>query len=265
MIHWRLCLVMSLLLWWPLVGQAEPLRVAAASNVQFALEEIAARFEAEEGISVRMTFGSSGNFRRQIAQGAPFELFISADEAYVEALHDQGLTLDDGVRYARGRLAWIQRSGKTLPDESTPLSAIEAAVTAYQRDEARERIALANPEHAPYGVAARQVLEHAGLWQEMQPLKVIGENVAQAAQFALSDDSRGGLVAYSLAVSPNLDERSEFVPISRDWHEPLYQRMVLLDGAGEAARAFYAYLQGDEASAIFDDHGFDPPDSLEDD
>ncbi|WP_148252941.1 molybdate ABC transporter substrate-binding protein [Aidingimonas lacisalsi] len=265
MIHWRCWLVTLVLMGWPLMVQADPLRVAAASNVQFALEEIAERFEAEEGASVRLTFGSSGNFRRQIAQGAPFEVFLSADEAYVAALYDQGLTRNEGTRYARGRLVWLQRSQAGLPQESSPLAAVEMAIERYADNGARQRIAMANPEHAPYGVAARQALEHAGVWRDMQPLKVLGENVAQATQFALSDDALGGLVAYSLAVSPALRERSEFVPIPEGWHDPLHQRMVLLDGAGDTARAFYEYLRGDEAQAIFERYGFGLPDPAESD
>ncbi|MGQ4879793.1 molybdate ABC transporter substrate-binding protein [Billgrantia sp. LNSP4103-1] len=234
--------------------------VAAASDLQFALSEAAARFEAETGQSLRLNFGSSGNFRRQIAQGAPFELFLSADEAYVLALHEEGHTEDEGVVYARGRLAWLQRAGQDgLPDEDDPLAGVREALALQAGGKGRTRIALANPEHAPYGVAARQVLERAGLWEETAALRILGENVSQAVQFSLAGDARGGLVAWSLALAPQLAERSDHVLIPEAWHEPLVQRMALVKGAGDGARAFYAWLQGEEARDILARYGFRLP------
>ncbi|UYO73453.1 molybdate ABC transporter substrate-binding protein [Halomonas qinghailakensis] len=230
--------------------------VAAASDLQFALTEAAKRFTAKTGAEVRLNFGSSGNFRRQIAQGAPFELYLSADEAYVFALYEEGHTRDQGVIYAVGRLVWFQRAGRgDLPDEANPLAGVEQAVAAYANG-ARERIALANPEHAPYGVAAQQALRFAALWESTEPLRVLGENVSQAAQFALADDARGGLVAYSLALAPALAERSEYLLIPEEWHAPLRQRMVLTQQAGDVAQAFYEWLQEEEAIAIFQQYGF---------
>ncbi|PAU78203.1 molybdate ABC transporter substrate-binding protein [Halomonas salipaludis] len=253
-------LLMVLLAWLPGLAHAGVPTVAAASDLQFALEDIAERFTAETGQALRLNFGSSGNFRRQIAQGAPFELYLSADEAYVEALHADGHTVDAGVRYAVGRLVWLQPAGRDdLPGDDAPLAAVQAAIASLQAGEGRARIALANPEHAPYGVAAQQALEHAGLWAEMQPLKVLGENVSQAAQFALGGDARGGLVAYSLALAPALAARADHVLIPEAWHAPLNQRMVLIDGAGETARAFYAYLQQDEAREMLAEYGFSVP------
>lgn len=234
--------------------------VAAASDLQFAMTEVSERFRAETGRELRLNFGSSGNFRRQIGQGAPFELYLSADEAYVHALHEEGRTEDAGVVYAIGRLAWLQRAGRDdLSEADDPLAGVRDALAAHQQGQARPRIALANPEHAPYGVAARQALEHAGLWEETEPLRILGENVSQAAQFALSADARGGLVAYSLALAPSLAERSEHVLIPEAWHQPLVQRMVLIDGAGETARGFYAWLQQDEAREILSRYGFELP------
>ncbi|WP_447043413.1 molybdate ABC transporter substrate-binding protein [Vreelandella sp. H-I2] len=230
--------------------------VAAASDLQFALTEAADQFREETGHDLRLNFGSSGNFRRQIAQGAPFELYLSADERYVQALYEEGHTKDEGVIYAIGRLVWLQRAGHgDLPREDAPLSAVQDALE-VQASDAPTRIALANPEHAPYGVAAQQALKHAGLWEQTEPLRVLGENVSQAAQFALSDDARGGLVAYSLALAPALNERSEYVLIPESWHDPLRQRMVLTNQAGEVASAFYQWLQKDEGQTILRTYGF---------
>ncbi len=230
--------------------------VAAASDLQFALTEAAEQFKQETGYALRLNFGSSGNFRRQIAQGAPFELYLSADERYVQALYEEGHTQDEGVIYAIGRLVWLQRAGRDdLPSEEAPLLAVHAALEKYASG-TTERIALANPDHAPYGVAAQQVLEHAGLWEPAEPLRVLGENVSQAAQFALSNDARGGLVAYSLALAPALSERSEYVLIPEEWHSPLRQRMVLTTQAGDVATSFYHWLQEDEGQSILRRYGF---------
>ncbi|MCL7928431.1 molybdate ABC transporter substrate-binding protein [Halomonas llamarensis] len=240
-------------------ASAQPPVVAAASDLQFALSEAADAFTQQTGERVRLNFGSSGNFRRQIAQGAPFELYLSADEDYVFALNEEGHTRDEGTLYAVGRLVWLQPKGANmLPSEDAPLAVVDAAIAAQASGE-RQRIALANPEHAPYGVAAQQTLEHAGLWHETAPLRVLGENVSQAAQFALSGDTRGGLVAYSLALAPVLAEKSDYVLIPESWHAPLNQRMVLTQNAGETAAAFYHWLQGEKGRAILQDYGFSVP------
>lgn len=239
-------------------AQSAPPVVAAASDLQFALSEAAERFEQQTGHALRLNFGSSGNFRRQIAQGAPFELYLSADESYVLALNQEGHVQNEGVIYAVGRLAWLQNPGAAELDEDDPLGAIEQALAAHQSGE-RQRIALANPEHAPYGVAAMETLKHAGLWEATADLQVLGENVSQAAQYALSDDVSGGLVAYSLALAPALDARSESLLIPESWHNPLRQRMVLTNQAGEVAEQFYQWLQQDTGRAILSDYGFVVP------
>ena len=161
-----------------------------------------------------------------------------------------------GVIYARGRLAWVQPAGRySVPSEQAPLAGVQEAITAWEEGQ-RLRIAIASPEHAPYGMAARDVLQKAGLWEASEPLRVQGENVSQAMQFALSDEARGGLVAYSLAVAPALAERSEAVLMPETWHTPLRQRMVLTPQAGEVAHAFYEWLQQADAKAIFETYGF---------
>ena len=230
--------------------------VAAASSLQFALEAAAAQFTQQTGHALRLNFGSSGNFRRQIAQGAPFELFLSADEGFVQALYDEGHVDNTGVMYARGRLAWAQPAGRySLPDEQAPLAGVQEAIAALKEGQ-RLRIAIASPEHAPYGMVAREVLQKAGLWESSEALRVQGENVSQAMQFALSGEARGGLVAYSLAVAPALVGRSEAVLIPEAWHTPLRQRMVLMPQAGEVAHEFYAWLQQADAKEIFQTYGF---------
>lgn len=237
----------------PAAAAERPL-VAAAANVQFALAEIAAAFAGAGGSRFRFTFGSSGNLARQIAQGAPFELFLSADEGYVAFLVARGRSRDQGMVYALGRIGLF-----------APFAAIwqpEAGLDGLARAQAAgtiRRFAIANPEHAPYGRAARQVLRHAGLWQRLRPALVYGENVAQAAQFASSGSADGGIIPYSLALLPALKTRGRFALIPAARHQPIRQRMVLMPGAGPATGRLYDYLQGAAARQVLARHGFAAP------
>ena len=225
--------------------------IAAAADLKFALEEIAARVAADTKKELRLTFGSSGNFTTQIRQGAPFELFLSADEGFVFQLADAGKTLDRGTLYAEGRIVLFAPKGSALKPDAG-FNDLRAALS----DGRIQRFAIANPEHAPYGRAAEQALRGQGLWDAIKPKLVLGENVSQAAQFATSDPAQGGIFAYSLALSPAIGGRGTYVLVPAEWHAPLRQRMVLLKNAGDVAKAFYAYLREPAARAIFRKFGF---------
>jgi molybdate transport system substrate-binding protein len=228
--------------------------VAAASDLQFALDEIVARFRRDTGIAPRVTYGSSGNFTRQIEQGAPFELFLSADEAYVDRLAARGLTQGDGALYAIGRIVLFAPHGSTLlPDPE--LKNLAARLASGEAG----RLAIANPEHAPYGRAAQEALRSLGLWESVQPKLLLGENVAQAAQFASSGNADGGIIAYSLALSPTLRDRGTFVLLPESLHAPLRQRMVLTKGASPDAARLYEYLRSPAGRAILRQYGFALP------
>lgn len=232
-------------------GERPPVRVAAAATLQYALEEIAEAFRAGTGETVQLTLGSSGNLARQIRQGAPFHVYLSADEDFVLDLANDGYTHGEGDLYAIGRIVIMAPHGSPLaPDEN-----LEDLGRALE-DGRITRFAIANPEHAPYGRRAEEALRHRGLWELLEPRLVYGENVAQAAQFATSGNAQGGIIAYSLALSPQLAARGSFALIPEDWHEPLRQRMALLKDAGPGAERFYAYLQQEEARAILRRHGF---------
>jgi len=235
---------------------AEAPVVAAAADLKFALEEIATRFEAQGGGTVRLVFGSSGNFYRQILQGAPFALFLSADEGFVLRLADAGKTVDRGALYAVGRIGILVPKGSPLAADGE-LKDLAAAA----RDGRLKRFAIANPEHAPYGQRAEEALRRAGIWEAIKDRLVLGENAAQAAQFAVSGSAQGGIVPYSLALSPALGGQGTFALIPQDWHAPLRQRMVLLPGADETARDFYHYLRGPEARTIMERFGFTLPEA----
>jgi len=249
-LHRLAALVMAWLLPFA-AGHAQTPTVAAASDLQFALQQVHAQFVRDTGQQVQLVFGSSGNLYRQIVEGAPFELFLSADESFVTQLAEQGLTRDEGRLYAIGRLALFVPQGSPLQVDAD-LNGLRAAL---QRGEIR-RFAIASPEHAPYGARAEEALRHAGLWDALQDALVLGENVSQAAQFAASGNAQGGIIAYSLALAPNVAALGSAALLPESWHSPLRQRMVLLKNASPAAEAFYAYLQQPAAQAILSRYGF---------
>lgn len=235
---------------------AQSATIAAASDLQFALEDLRAQFQQESGKSIQVVYGSSGNFYRQIREGAPFQMFLSADESYVQQLVETGLTVDEGALYALGRLVIIVPHGSTLKADAQ-LQDLGAALAAGRIT----RFAIANPEHAPYGQRAEEALRHAGLWDALQGKLVLGENVSQAAQFATSGNAQGGIIAYSLALSPKVAALGEFALIPQQWHHELRQRMVLMTSANADVRAFYAYLQSAPAREIMQRYGFALPEN----
>ena len=230
--------------------------VAAASDLQYVLTEISQAFARTTGRSVKLVMGSSGNFTRQIIQGAPFELFFSADENYVQELAARSLTADRGELYAIGRVAiFVPKGSPVVADPE--MNDLAAAVA----DGRLRKLAIANPEHAPYGRAARAALMRKGLWEKLQSRLVLGENVSQAGQFAVAGSVEAGLIAYSLAMSDRMKRAGSFALVPQEWHAPLRQRMVLLRGAGETARQFYLFAQSPPARALFERHGFVTPPS----
>ena len=253
----RVLLLLMVLSWGAAcrVAAAEVPTLAAASDLKFAVEEIAAQYRAAGRREVKLVFGSSGNFYRQIEQGAPYEIFMSADEGFVFKLAQAGRTEDEGQLYAVGRIVLYAPHGSRLGVDAQ-LAGLKKAIASGQV----KRFAIANPEHAPYGRAAEEVLRKTGLWEALRPRLVLGENVSQAAQFASGGSADGGMFAYSLAVSPQVSKLGRYVLIPEELHRPLRQRMVLVKGAGANARAFYRYLQEPPARGVFKRYGFTLPD-----
>lgn len=247
-------LFLSLLAFAPPVSAQDVPTIAAASDLKFALEEVAKAYKQTSAQKLRLVFGASGNLTRQIAQGAPFDLFLSADEQYVFDLHKQGLTVDEGVLFAIGHVVLFVPNGSPIKADAK-LEDLKRAI-----DDGRlKKLSIANPEHAPYGRAARAVLQGAGLWDKVQGKLVLGENVSQAAQYAASGATQAGLFALSLAVTPNFKQAGSYAVLPEAWHPPLRQRMVLLKRAGEGARSFQAYLQQPTARGILKTYGFALP------
>ncbi|MNX33391.1 Molybdate-binding periplasmic protein precursor [compost metagenome] len=228
---------------------ADTLRVAAASSSQEALREIARDFEKETGHSVQFSFGASGKLFTQIANGAPFGLFFSADNEYPAKLAAQGLS-ETPRRYARGRLVlWVP--------VASPLDVKQGV--AVLRDPRITKISLANPRVAPYGRAAVEVLRSEGIYDALAPKFVMGENVSQAAQFVESGSAEVGLLPLSLAVSPKLAPRGTYFLAPSRLHQPIDADAALIkQPTGSAlARQFLEYCLSGKAKATWRRYGLD--------
>ena len=226
----------------------EPLKVAAASDLAFAFKDVGAAFEQATGTPVTFSFGSTGLLARQIAEGAPFDVFAAANVDYADEVVKQGVCFADSKAiYGRGRIALWSRKGAPAPAKLDDL-----------RDPKYVKIAIANPEHAPYGKAVKQALIKAGLWDAIQGRLVYGENIQQTLQFAQSGNADVALVSLSLA----LVTEGGFTTLDAALHEPLDQALVVCKGAGgksahePAARRFAAFVNSDAGRVIMKRYGF---------
>jgi molybdate transport system substrate-binding protein len=230
--------------------RAQTLTVAAASDLQAALPGVAARFEKETGARVRLTFGSSGNFFAQIQNGAPFDVFLSADIDYPRQLAARGFGEHGTLTpYATGRLVlWTRRDSGI--DVGRGLEAL--------RGPAVRRIAIANPAHAPYGRAAVAALRRAGLYDAVRDRLVMGENISQAAQFAQLGDAEAGIIALSLASGPAMTATGTYAEIPVTLYPPIAQGAIVPTSAREKAlaRQFLTFLIRPEISAHLHAFGF---------
>lgn len=232
----------------PTWAKSAPIRVAAASDLKFALASLALQFERETGLKTAISFGSSGNLARQLEQGLPMDLFLSADEALILRLAKNGWARDEGVVYGRGQLVWMvpKNSPAVLDAELKGLLASLGSAG---------KLSIANPEHAPYGRAAQSALQTLGLWQAVQSRLVLGESVTQATQFVSTGAAPSGLVALSLALAPELAATTRYVAVDSKLYAPIIQRMALSKSATVAAQRFYAFLQTDASKAVLRANG----------
>jgi molybdate transport system substrate-binding protein len=244
--------LVSVLLLVPASG-AQTVRVAAASDLQFAMDELASRYQKQTGQKLSVTYGSSGNFYAQIQSGAPFDIFFSADIIYAQKLIYARLADPSSLSiYARGQIVlWAPADARlNLPQDGF----------AALRDPRVQKIAVANPDHAPYGRAAIAALQHAGLYDGLRSKLVYGENISQAAQFAQSGSAQVGILALSLALSPSMKSGDCWL-IPSDLYPPLDQAAVLLNSSANkaAANAFLKFIVSEPGREILSKHGFKLP------
>ena len=231
---------------------AQQATVVVAANMKPAMDEIYQQYKMAGGQDLRIIYGSSGNFARQIQQGAPFNLFISADEGFPMALHRQGLTVDEGKVYAIGRLALIAHKSRKMKLSLNPVELKKVI-------DDTNKIAIAKPDMAPYGKAAIDFLNAIGLYESAKNKIIFGESISSATMFVTSGSAGIGLTAYSLAKSKEVVQIADHLLIPENLHEPIKQRMVLLKNSPKAIVDFYAYLQSAKAKAVLRAHGYSTP------
>jgi molybdate transport system substrate-binding protein len=231
---------------------AQVTTIAVAANMKDAFAEITTAFRATGKSDMRVVYGSSGNFTTQIMNGAPFNLFIAADEHFPLELYKNGKTVDEGAVYAIGKLAMITKnsSGVALPDSKAEVvSAIKRA----------NKIAIAKPELAPYGKAAVEYLKAEGLWDLAKDKLVYGDNIGVATTYVVTGAADIGFTALSLAKSSEVAKETKFLLLNSKMYEPIKQRMVLIKGAPQEASDLYRFMQESQAKAILQKYGYTTP------
>lgn len=224
--------------------------VAAAADLSSALKEISGAFEKKTGVAVKLSFGASGALTQQIQNGAPFDVFFSADMDYPKHLIDLGDADSASLyQYAVGKLVlWVPADSPVKLDEGMKILL----------DPSVKKIAIANPQHAPYGRAAVAALKHYGMYDQLAPRLVLGENVSQAAQFVESGNAQAGFVALAHAIAPGMQAKGKFWEVPADAYAPLAQGVVVLSKAAHKKEAmeFLEFIKSNQAASIFKKYGF---------
>jgi molybdate transport system substrate-binding protein len=230
--------------------ETQEVRVAAAADLKFAMTDLTGQFEKQTGTKVDVTYGSSGNFFAQLQNGAPFDLFFSADIGYPRKLEAAGLAEPGTLyEYAVGQIViWTPADAK-----------VDVAKLGWNAllDPSLQRIAIANPEHAPYGRAAVAAMKKAGIYDQVKPKLVYGENISQAAQFVQSGNAQAGIVAMSLAVSPAMKDGKRW-EIPAEMHPAIEQAVIVMKDAKnkDQAKAFLEFVKSREARTTLAKYGF---------
>jgi len=237
----------------PQTTLAEEIAIAAASDLNFAIKEVIAEYEKATGNHVKLSLGSSGNFFAQIQNGAPFDLYFSADIGYPKKLEEAGLTVPGSLyRYAVGRIVlWTNRTSQR--DVSKGFEVL--------RDPGIKKIAIANPKHAPYGRAAVAAMQHFKIYDEVKDRLVLGENISQAAQFIESGACDIGVIALSLALAPSMKSAGTYWEVPGNSHPPLEQGAAILKSSKQqkSAQQFIEFMQGAQGQEIMTRYGFTLP------
>jgi len=232
-------------------SSAQEITVAAAADLQSVMQEVVARFQKDTGKTVKVIYGSSGNFFQQIQNGAPFDMFFSANLDYPKKLEAAKLT-EQGTyyAYAKGKIVvWVPNESKV--DISSGLQSLLAPAV--------KKIAIANPQHAPYGQAAVAALQKENVYDQLKGKLVLGENISQTASFVVSGSADAGIVALSLALAPGMKERGRYAEIPASDYPPIEQACVVLGSAKdkETARQFLAFIKTDTVASMLRSYGFD--------
>lgn len=232
---------------------SEDITIAAASDLNFAFKDLVVEYEKATGNRVKLTLGSSGNFYAQIQNGAPFDLYFSADIGYPRKLEEAGLTLPGSLyRYAVGRIV-IWTSHESRLNVAKGFDSL--------RDPAVKKVAIANPKHAPYGRAAVAAMEHAQVYAAVKDRLILGENISQAAQFVESGACDLGVIALSLALAPTMKTKGRYWEVPSDAHPPIEQGAVVLKSSKHqaAAKQFLEFLRNPTGQEIMQRYGFTLP------
>jgi len=233
---------------------AEEITVAAAADLTYAMKDLATRYEHTTGNQLSLSFGASGNFYSQIQSGAPFDLFFSADVDYPRRLAAAGFIENASLRtYAVGRLVlWVPNTCRLDPQKLHMDLLLQPAI---------KRIAIANPQHAPYGQAAMSAITHFGVKDKIAGKLVLGENISQTAQFVQSGNAQAGLIALSLALSPSLKDAGRYWAVPQDTYPEIQQSVGILTSSKHkrAAQAFLDYISSPEGTAVLQQYGFRVP------
>ncbi|KKB36894.1 molybdate ABC transporter substrate-binding protein [Bacillus thermotolerans] len=230
-------------------GESQALTIAAASDLQFAFKEMEKHFEEQTGRNVEITFSSTGTLAQQIDNGAPYDVFAAANVSFIEELEQKGkLVPDTQVMYSEGELSVVSSKGS-----SVSLTSIEDLANSEVK-----KIAIANPEHAPYGMAAKQALERAGLWEKVKDKLIYGKSVADTLALVATGNAEAGIVSRSIVT-----EEVQGVPVDPQLHEPIRQAMAIVEGTKqeELARSFVEYVTGEEGQRLLQSYGFHVPGS----
>lgn len=230
--------------------KTNPLIIATAANMQFAMEELVENFSKKTGIACETILGSSGKLTAQIIAGAPYDVFVSADMKYPQELYEKGLTQKVPAFFASGRLVLWTTAG-------THITSLEAV-----KSDSITHIALANPKTAPYGIAAVETLKHLSLYTELESKLVYGESIAQTNQFITSQAAQIGFTARSVIMAPGLNNKGAWIDVPSDYHSPLKHGVVTLKNHqkdNSAASSFYEFLFSAEAKEILNKFGYGLP------
>ena len=244
--------ILSFLLFFSQSIFAQQTTVAVAANMKDAFAEINTAYKAAGNSDIRIVYGSSGNFTTQIMNGAPFNLFISADEHFPIELSKKGKTIDEGVVYAIGKLAIISKNSAKMSlanDKTELMRAINKA----------NKIAIAKPELAPYGKAAIEYLKAEGLWDIAKDKLIYGDNIGIATMYVVTGAADLGFTALSLAKSVEVAKETHFILVNSKLYAPIKQRMVLIKDAPQEAITLYQFMQRPAAKSILQKYGYSTP------